>query len=211
MYTGIIIGHPKKRASVSENPLSFNYPYSNEPNLYGDGSAGWVEENVLSALRPTTGDVRINALVDFFTLNGNNKWGNTSRFTDTLGGSAYANDIVQDHFSGFEIYRILQSALNFTDHLAAALGTDYGGTNSTGGITDWLPIYIDILEDLIDESQVLGFNYSPINLGNISIGSSTTQSFNTALRRSAQAQGGVIYVQAKTATEGYLFCRPIDL
>jgi hypothetical protein len=42
------------------------------------------------------GDLQEGRDVDFFTLDYTNPFGNTNRFTDELGGTAYANDIVID-------------------------------------------------------------------------------------------------------------------
>lgn len=42
------------------------------------------------------GDIEAGRSVDFFTLNFNNPFGNTTRFTDELGGQTYTNNIVVD-------------------------------------------------------------------------------------------------------------------
>lgn len=44
----------------------------------------------------TGDDITRGRLTNFTTLASNNPWGNTNRFTDTAGGSTYANGIVID-------------------------------------------------------------------------------------------------------------------
>ncbi len=190
-------------------PLAYSYPFSNEPNTFGTGSDGFIEVNIIGPLRPTTQNVRINALVNDTTLNGNNKHGNTSRFTDTLGTQIYANDIIQVHDIGLEFYRVVQPVANFSTFIIDALGTDFGGNNSTLGLTNWFGPTSKQLVPLFDYSLTAVLFYSPFNLaGNLQ--TSTTRPDNTGRNLIIQNSGGFILQQVKTNTLQYIFCRPID-
>lgn len=131
------------------------------------------------------GDLEEGRDVDFTTLDANNPFGNTNRFTDELGGSTYTNDIVID-WSTYDGSTVLgwDRRINTTgtyasvdwntaidNCLAHTIGTFTTGwrlpnvleqfslfwhTDSTGGIND-------------------GISYSPFNLtGNTSIWTSTS-------------------------------------
>jgi hypothetical protein len=64
---------------------------------------------------------------DRVTLAENNIHGNTDRFTDRSGGQTYSDDIVQDHLTGTEWYRVLQSAATWNDAIDGAIALSVGG------------------------------------------------------------------------------------
>jgi hypothetical protein len=107
------------------------------------------------------GDLENGRLVNFFTLNSNNSFGNTNRFTDTLGTQIYANDIVIDHATNFKWYRIdlateLGTGQDFSDCIinAATVTVDSGG---------WRAPNINELLSIANFEEDTRFSYSPMN------------------------------------------------
>lgn len=107
--------------------------------------------------------------VDFFTLTENNSFGNTNRFTDTLGTQIYANDIVLDHSTlhdGNKVtsYKRTLEAPNRAD--LAHVGAPY----TYEGFNDWYPTnfaeFFSICQIGIftGSDQVDWLNYAPFNI-----------------------------------------------
>ena len=134
----------------------------------------------------------------FTILKGNNIWGNTNRFTDISGSQSYANDVIQDHLTGLEWYRIVKSAVTWNLAVTSA-------SNATdGGRTDWVLPGVRILDSITDDELSDPINYSPFNIISILWTSSTQKSTTTnAFRFTAGSFTGV----AKTGTNPYIYCR----
>ena len=100
----------------------------------GGGSVGAMPLKTAQTVSYATGDdgdIQAGRDVDFFTLPSNNPFGNDDRFTDELGGTTYANDIVIDWstYDGAEVlgyYRITQGANVWNDAVANALVLSIG-------------------------------------------------------------------------------------
>ena len=110
------------------------------------------------------GDLQAGRDVDFFTLNYTNPFGNTNRFTDDLGGSAYTNNIVIDWstYDGAEVlgyYRIKQGANVWSDAVANALALSISTFTSGWRLTNF--------KELLNLYKIgnRAMNYSPINQG----------------------------------------------
>lgn len=95
-------------------------------------------------------------LVNFVTLENNNIYGNTLRFTDELGTQVFANGVFIDHFTKL-MWAILRSFGNFNDSIdyannyIDALGnSDYRLANENE-------------KNSIYDVENLGFNYAPLN------------------------------------------------
>jgi hypothetical protein len=89
------------------NPLdSITFPVYTDPNIditsYCPAATPPSGRELLKTGQTTSyrtgddGDLQAGRAVDFFTLDFNNPFGNTNRFTDELGGTTYANNIVID-------------------------------------------------------------------------------------------------------------------
>lgn len=120
------------------------------------------------------GDLKAGRDADFFTLAGNNPFGNTNRFTDELGGTAYANDIVIDWSTYDNIvgtvlgyYRVAGGTDIWSDAVSNASATSVGTFTSGWRLTN-----INELHNLVKinsgaiSGQGRAFNWSPINQGN---------------------------------------------
>ena len=147
--------------------------------------------------------------VDWFTLNGNNFFGNTNRFTDELGGQTFANDIVIDWstYNGSVVigwYRVISAFVNWDD------ATDQSLLLSIGGYTSgWRLPQINELSQLAKwgESNRL-MEYAPFGFTNQNnrLFSSTTYDLTTTNVQGMHFQM-VIGQLSKSTTYQYLPCR----
>jgi hypothetical protein len=159
------------------------------------------------------GDLEAGRATDFFTLATNNPFGNTNRFTDELGGSTYANDIVidwstYDNIAGTVLgYYCTGSFISievWNDAVDNAL-THTVGSYTTG----WrLPNRKEI--DNISNDGVAGgnkLNYAPFNLSsNLNFWTSTTSERNTATAYIfANLQSYTFFEYSKASTRAVYF------
>lgn len=160
------------------------------------------------------GDSQFGRGVDFVTLDFNNGFDvNTNRFTDTLGGSTYANDVAID-WSTWD---------RQNDTVMAYLITPQSGVINTvmanepytfATKTDWRMINVQQLHDVSDDgfnSQQLDyppFNIDDVNTGSLAIATKTRN--NVSLIR---AYGGAFNTFQKTSnsTARYMLFRVYPL
>jgi len=118
------------------------------------------------------GDLQEGRDVDFFTLNYANPFGNTNRFTDELGGSAYINNIVIDWstYDGSTVlgyYRTAGGADIWSDAVANAAATSVGTFTSGWRLTNMNELHnLAKINSGAISGQGRAFNWSPINQGN---------------------------------------------
>ncbi len=117
-----------------------NYPLpTGIESAFQTGDDQWIESNVFTAaVRGAEALKAKNTLVDHVTLKYTNEWGTLDRFTDTLGGQDYANDLVEVHDLRVMICRrILAQNLSWGNCVSQALGSDFGGSQAEGGFNNW--------------------------------------------------------------------------
>lgn len=129
------------------------------------------------------GDIEAGRAVDFFTLDFTNFFGNTNRFTDTLGGQTYANNIVLDWSTynsatgdvlGYDRNAVNLTALNWNDSI------DFCLTHSVGGYSSgWRLANLRELENIKAQQGGWAYNYPPFNITSFYFWSSTTYALNT--------------------------------
>jgi len=109
------------------------------------------------------GDIQAGRDVDFFTLAVNNPFGNTSRFTDELGGSNYTNNIVIDWstYDGVEVlgyYRVIAGNIDWSTAINSALALNIGG------FVGWRNVNVyEIMNIMNFEVSTHRLNYAPFN------------------------------------------------
>jgi len=81
MANGKFINPVQAASSGGTTPIGATLTKSGQTTSYRNGDDGDIEAGRGSG---------------FFTLTGNNPFGNTNRFTDTAGGTTYANNIAID-------------------------------------------------------------------------------------------------------------------
>lgn len=134
----------------------------------------------------------------------------TARFTDTAGGSTYANNWVLDWstWDGSTIlgyYRVENGVnINWDDSIDAALGTF--GTYSDCRLPNRKE-----LENIINPELSLCLNYSPFSFGSITFWSSTTRAVTTTAAITLVTSTHNMLQQAKTSTFRYIPVRTFSL
>ena len=154
------------------------------------------------------GDLEAGRATDFFTLAVNNPFGNTNRFTDELGGSTYANDIVidwstYDNIAGTVLgYYVgdYSSGRNYNDAI------DWGVSLSVGTFTGgWRLVNLRELLNVcyygLDVTPAL--RYPPFNADSgVELITSTTTPTATDRMYRVTANFGDITRNLKTSTTG---------
>lgn len=201
--TSALVQGLNKSATQLTRVYAGHCPTGNKQS-YLTGDDIWQENNVFNTL-PTIGYRVKLATGSFFTLDGNNVYGNTNRFTDDLGLQLYASGLIIDHFTGYRWYRTLSSTSNWDNAVANALSFSITANSVT--YSDWgLPnrnIISGILSQNVDNFPN-NLGYSPFSItGSQEIWTSTTSTTTTSsayylLLGSGQPQ---LLAAAKSATD----------
>jgi len=160
------------------------------------------------------GDLQEGREVDFTTLNENNYFGNTNRFTDELGTQVYANNIAIDwstydqttnNVTGW--YVVKQSATPWATAITNCTSFSVGSFTS-----GWYLPNIRQYAQILDLSSTSRLNYSPFNITFGLLNSSTTYPSNTAQAWEGVAGGGStpIFNRTKTINTEYLIARTFN-
>jgi hypothetical protein len=130
------------------------------------------------------GGIQAGRAVDFYTLKANNPFGNASRFTDELGGSTYANDIVID-WSTYDGSKVLGYYIgDKTTNRSWDNAIDWGVALSVGTFTSgWRLWNVKELMNIANYAETYPLNYAPFGIG-FNMWTSTTfnGSTTTAIR-----------------------------
>lgn len=152
------------------------------------------------------GDIEAGRATSFTVLSANNPFGNTNRFTDTLGGTAYANSWVIDWSTatnttvlGYYMTSVGLPNVNWNTAIDSAQGT-FGGFSGCR-----LPNKRE-LENICNYQLTQLLNYAPFNYIGVNWWCSTTYGASTTL--AYVLSGSWISLSAKTDVSGrYLPCR----
>jgi hypothetical protein len=154
------------------------------------------------------GDLEEGRDVDFFTLASNNPFGNTNRFTDELGGSTYASNIVIDWstYDGAEVlgyYRVIAGNIDWATAISQAQAL------SVGGFSGWRNVNVyEIMNIMNYEVSAHRLNYTPFDATVTtvhSIWTSTTPGSSTTNAMYAITSLGLIGALVKGAAGAKLF------
>lgn len=153
------------------------------------------------------GDLEAGRATNFTTLASNNSFGNTNRFTDELGGTTYANNIVIDWstYDGSTVLGLSRAVVatgktwnNAVDEcLAFSVGTYTSGWR--------LPNIREIfnLTNYVNDQNNL-LNYTPLNLSSLGrVYWSSTTIIGTTTAAYAFSNVGLTTQQAKTSAYTY--------
>jgi hypothetical protein len=154
------------------------------------------------------GNLEAGRATSFTVLASNNPFGNTNRFTDTLGGQTYTNNIVIDWstYNGSTVlgwYKTDFSTILLETWNAAI---DNALALTVAGFATWkIPNLIELLS-IMNFSSGIVFNYAPFNNTTLTVTWSSTTDPNAtsgALTRS----GAQIITRGKTSTSSPVRCR----
>ena len=152
------------------------------------------------------GDLEMGIGTGFSTLQDNNIFGNTSRFTSELGSQTYTNNFVLDHLTGLMWYRVPVTTANWNTAI------DGAEASTQGTFTDWSLPNINQLITICNFSTVTNsvLNYSPFNIAITTttdrIWTSTTVASSTTSAWGLFTNGGISNI-VKTTTQSYIICR----
>jgi hypothetical protein len=148
------------------------------------------------------GDIEAGRETSFFVLASNNPFGNTNRFTDELGGSTYANNIVIDWstYNGSTVlgyYRVVNALnVNWNTAIDSALVLSIG-TFTSG----WrLPNAMEFAS-ILNWGLISFLNYAPFNFGGFAFQTSTTWGYTTT-NNITIGSTGFFGISAKTNASG---------
>lgn len=156
------------------------------------------------------GDLELGRYASFSTLNCNNPFGNTNRFTDTAGGQTYANDIVLDWSTMKMWYRVVFTGKTWNNAI------DEPQVSAQGGFSGWMLPNVNQMVVILNWSSSGGLlNYSPFN---VAIGTSTTRIWTSttvaATTTAAYTVSETFLIASTTKTTGtgrYIMCRTFTL
>jgi hypothetical protein len=160
------------------------------------------------------GDVQAGRGVDFFTLEENNPFGNTNRFTDINGGQVFnSGDIALDWLTYSEktgqlLWILLDrtGSRNWGDCLAEAVArTDYG-------YNDWRLLNVNEAGNLMyrEVGQDNAFDYTPMSVANLGTGSWTGTTYPRDATRAAIITATTFSIpgsQTKSTSQRGAICR----
>lgn len=187
-------------------PRIYAYPITTgSTTSYATRDDAWVQSNYFSGLSANGKLVR---LTNVTTLAENNTFGNTNRFTDSLGAQLYgignaalANYII-DHYTGLGWYAIPLTGLNWSTAISTA------AASTQHSFSDWfVPNYkqLDGLLRSVGGTSQLTLNYAPFSISNSNIWTSTTGT--TTTNAIEFANGSFYQVVAKTQSKAIVLCR----
>ena len=101
--------------------------------IYRVGDDYDIEQSILSPAREANKLKAINSLADFYTLNNTNSFGNTIRFTNTLGAEIWdgtdgsITDYMIDNYSGLGWRLVADNNISWDDAIDYAIGATISG------------------------------------------------------------------------------------
>jgi len=112
------------------------------------------------------GDIEAGRATDFTTLESNNPFGNTNRFTDTLGGQTYSNNIIVD-WSTYNGSTVLAYYKGDTTARAWNAQIDQYLSSTIGGLNGWRMFNIYEAVNIMNLERIGNYvyNYAPFNIG----------------------------------------------
>lgn len=155
------------------------------------------------------GDIEQGSLQSFVVLAAQNPYGNSNRFTDTIGGQTYADGIIVDWSR-----RLMWYNPSASGSWNAAI--DAAEASTQGGFADWHIPNIQQLQSICNYGNSGGvINYTPFNISGGTYWTSTTSSNTTTnafrLSNSGTTSIGNITQNGKTGVVNYIYCRIFSL
>ena len=140
--------------------------------------------------------------VDFFTLDCNNPFGNTKRFTDELGGQTYTNNVMVDWRYGWMYSRNLQSAIPWDNAIDDAL------LKNDLGFSDWRLPPSDALYTILQKNVAGGFGYTELNVFPANQIWSSTPNGGSATAVLSPTKTGTVSGLVTTGSRQWMYGRP---
>lgn len=152
------------------------------------------------------GDLEIGRLVNFTTLNSNNPFGNTNRFTDELGGQTYTNNIAID-WSTYDNSTVLgwyKGAFPLETWSNALINAT---SLSVGGFSTWRIPNSGEAFSILNYGASTAWNYSPFSITSLSVVWTSTSYPSGTSSAMVSWSDHRIDARGKTATSYSFRCR----
>jgi hypothetical protein len=174
-------------------------------------ASAWKTGQTTSYAANDDGARQEGAGVDFFTLSQNNPFGNTNRFTDTLGGQTYANNIVVDWAGADYVaktvpmwYRVVLGGGGGVNWATAIGGQPF----TFSGYNDWYIPNVGQGAEICNHGLTVATNYAPFNISVLAGSALWTSTVNQANTTNAKiiANGGIGNI-TRTSSANYIVRR----
>jgi len=167
------------------------------------------------------GTLEIGKGASWGVMSENNMYGNTNRFTDTVGGQTYANNIVLDHETRNAITGELlgyDKADVVTARTLTGMFT-HASTKTVAGYGNWRLTNERELLNLRRQGTVYSWNYAPFNYGAGVFDYGWTSSSNFGIGGTGATEAWLIFnystvpIQSRAKSGSYfgMFCRTFTL
>jgi len=152
------------------------------------------------------GDLEIGRLVNFTTLNANNPFGNTNRFTSEVGTQTYTNGIVIDWstYDGSTVLGWYKGAFpleTWTNALTNATALSVGGFNT------WRIPNVGEAFSILNYGASTSWNYSPFSITSLSVVWTSTSYASSTSSAIVSWSDHRIDARGKTSTSFSFRCR----
>jgi len=156
------------------------------------------------------GDIEAGRATSFLVLASNNPFGNTNRFTDTLGGSTYSNNWVIDWstYNGTNVlgyFRTPQTATQWVNAVTNALGTF--GTFSGCRLTNIKELFNICNFQNGNGTYLYYLQYSPFNITDVLWSSTTLNTQSNFAWYLGTGTPGLVSYEGKGGVYKYIPCR----
>ncbi len=189
MEIGLVVGDPS-RGGTSTKSYTYNYG-SGQASSFRTGDAQWMLDNYWNTFTFTRGLANKLDPTDFSKVLFTNPFGTKDRLTD-LG-----DNYLVDNLQGLGISNVVQAAVDWNTAIDNSLGTDFGGTNTLNGFTDWFLPTVEQHVDLFDYALAAVLFGAPLGIAS-NLQTSTTRPDNTLRVNIIQNSGGLVLQQVKT-------------
>lgn len=157
-YILTVLNTAEELIAYNNMDIVYNFPPpTGQTTSYATGDDGYQWTNLWSTYWATTRVGKRPQLATFTTLISNNSFGNTNRFTDSVGGATYSDNYMIDHYTGLGWYLTIQSAQTWANAISGAEGF-------TTLYTDWfIPNTSQLFSVQNMSISTSSMNYSPFN------------------------------------------------
>ena len=137
----------------------------------------------ISYLTGDDGDLQEGRDTDWFTLDTNNAFGNTNRFTDVLGGTTYTDKILIDWstYNGSTVLGLAFDNFVLSGYDTLANHITLANSYTLGGFGSWRIPNFNELWNFMKKGDVNLLNYAPINYTAANIFASSTRASSTII------------------------------
>lgn len=182
--------------------ILYNLPQpTGQITSYNSNDDPLIEANIFQHFRTAQSNWNGTApkLADFFTLQQNNSFGNTDRFTDINGLQVYGDGYKIDNYTGLGWGNITATQKGLYDHITDATAS------TDNGFTDWFVPSRNQYQSILSQPEVL--DYTPFNIAYSNNMRMSTGVTDRSEQGYYQGSLGAMYNIAVATSYHTIFCR----